>query len=428
MRLLHTADWHLGHELYGFDRRAEHEAFFDWLLERVAETKPDAVLVAGDVFHHVNPSIDSQRLYYDVLRRLGASSARPQLVVIGGNHDSAQRLELPDALQPSQRRRLVGAAPRSAGRPDWAAMAVPLTRADGAVGAVCAAVPYLRPGDGFGAGDGGSAQENLAAFYASARDAACAAAPGAPVVLMGHLHITGGAVSELSERRILVGGEEAAPPSIFPQDAAYVALGHLHKPQEMRAAAAGPVIRYAGSPFPLSASERDYDHGVSLVALETGGAASVEHVRFPRPVAFLRAPARGAATLETLPAALAALAPPPASPCGPAILEVALTLETATPDLRPRVEEALDAVFGPGAVRLGRIVRAGAADTPDEIAGAWGGAADAPSLDALTPDAVFETRHRVLYDGPPPEALSRAFAELLAGLAPERPGGSAGAG
>ena len=111
----------------------------------------------------------------------------------------------------------------------------------------------------------------------------------APLILTGHLHVAGGLESEGAERRILIGGEHAAPPDIFPDDVAYVALGHLHRPQKF----GRETIRYSGSLVPMSKTEIDYDHGVTIVEIGVGE-TRIAHTPMTRSVAHLRLPARGA--------------------------------------------------------------------------------------------------------------------------------------
>ncbi|MFA6655258.1 MAG: exonuclease subunit SbcD, partial [Bacillota bacterium] len=64
MRILHTADWHLGQTFYNYDRKWEHKAFLDWLIDKTAEIKADVLLICGDVFDNQNPSAEAQSLYY----------------------------------------------------------------------------------------------------------------------------------------------------------------------------------------------------------------------------------------------------------------------------------------------------------------------------------------------------------------------------
>ena len=411
MRLLHTADWHLGQVLHGFDRTAEHELFLDWLHETIIEEQIDALIVAGDVFDVANPSIRSTKLLYRWVARLRRAAPALDIVLIGGNHDSPSRLELPlslldaaiDGEHGEQRRpigslTIVGALARRDGEIDVDAIVAPLTDASRAIGAVCAAVPFPRAGDLPGGADA-DGESGLAALYAAALAAARRRAPGAPIILTGHLAIAGAELSGPSERRVSIGGAETASSAIFPADADYVALGHLHRPQTTP----GPtMIRYAGAPFPLSATERDYRHSVTIATFEDGAVTLQERVA-PRPVAFLRTPARGAAPLADVEAALAALAPPAAPPGLEPFLEVAVALDGPTPDLRARIEAAI----GEAPVRLVRIVcdRVGAA----ESAGLGGLDAPIGSIDAET---IFDNLHRDRFGEAPSAALAAAFAKL----------------
>src|SRR5690625_4022642 len=91
MRILHTADWHLGKTLEGRRRHAEQEQFVDELVETVHDAKIDVILIAGDVYDTVNPPAASEQLFYDALSRLSDFGKR-HVVVISGNHDSPERL------------------------------------------------------------------------------------------------------------------------------------------------------------------------------------------------------------------------------------------------------------------------------------------------------------------------------------------------
>ncbi|HQF29989.1 MAG TPA: exonuclease subunit SbcD, partial [Hyphomicrobiales bacterium] len=289
IRLLHTADWHLGHQLAGWDRAHEHARFFDALVAIVAEREVDGLVVAGDIFDHQNPSADAERLLIETLDRLKA--ARPSLttVLVAGNHDSAGRIEVPRALYARAGVHAVGSVRARDAAPDLSRHLVPITDAAGDVGACVLAIPYLRAADlpGLGAAPEAGAPSPIAAavarVYATHVEAARAAIGDLPLVATGHLHVGGAALSEsASERRILVGGEHAVPASVFPGTLAYVALGHLHKPQPV----GRDTIRYAGAPFPMSAAEQGYRHGVSLVTLDAG-TVDAEHLEIPRPVEFL---------------------------------------------------------------------------------------------------------------------------------------------
>ena len=98
MKLLHTADWHLGQTFFEYDRRDEHIRFLNWLREQLRELDIDVLLIAGDIFDSPNPSAESQRLYYTFLREVTQENPSLQIIIIAGNHDSAARLEAPNPL------------------------------------------------------------------------------------------------------------------------------------------------------------------------------------------------------------------------------------------------------------------------------------------------------------------------------------------
>lgn len=406
MRLVHTSDWHLGHELHGFDRGVEHDAFLDWLAGLLVDLGADALLVTGDIYDTVNPSVPAQQRLYRFVRRALVEAPLLQLVLIGGNHDSAARLELPKELLDANRVHLIGGMPRHQGRPAVERALVELCDTAGTPRAVCAAVPYLRPGDLPAPAENNSPVKRL---YREVIDAAKATRGDLPLVVTGHLHMHGGIVSELSERRLVVGGEEAVPSDTFPASVAYVALGHLHRPQAVSGQA---VIRYAGSPFPMSVTEKDYEHSIVVVDLDRAGSVKTDLIRTPRPVAFHRVPSLGAAGLEEVEDALRRLEIADPGKDRRPFLEVAIELTTAEPELRQRIEAALAAK----PVRLTRIVRqaAGPGGPP-----ATSGQQAAP-LEELEPAYVFALRHREEYGTEPPEDLKRAFEEVVtAVLSPE---------
>ncbi len=98
IRLLHTADWHLGATLQGWSREAEHRAALAQLVAIAKERAVDAIIVAGDIFDSLNPSADAQRLLYDTLRDLRAACPHARIALVAGYHDQAARLEAPRAL------------------------------------------------------------------------------------------------------------------------------------------------------------------------------------------------------------------------------------------------------------------------------------------------------------------------------------------
>ncbi|GAO05421.1 exonuclease SbcCD subunit D C-terminal domain-containing protein [Anaeromyxobacter sp. PSR-1] len=405
LRILHTADWHLGHALHGVDRGPEHERFVAWLLDTAQAEAVDAVVVAGDVFDAANPPAGAQALWYRFLAEAWRRLPRLQLVVVGGNHDSASRLDAVDPLlREMGRLHVVGGVPRGgAGAPELERLLVPLEDASGRRAAWVAAVPYLRAADlGAGAADADAA-EATRRFYAAALEGARARrAPGEALLATGHLYAVGGKTSDLSERRLAVGNQAAVPADAFPADLAYVALGHLHLAQ---AVGGRETVRYSGSVLPLSFGERGYRHGVVVADLEGEAVRAQRVLRVPRFVELVSVP--DAEAPAPLPEVLAALEALPARGDGPdalrPLLEVKVRLERPEPALRALLDQAL-------AGKEARLVR-----IATTLAGTGRALGDGErrALGELVPEEVFRRKYDADYGGPPPDALLEAFRALL---------------
>lgn len=293
IRILHTADWHVGQSLRGFSREHEHRKIFARLEEIIIERNVDALIIAGDVFDSQNPSGEAQQLFYDTLVRLSRAQPRMTTVIVAGNHDAAGRLEAPRPLLEAFNIRVVGNVRRRDGRIEASRHLVPIVDASGALAAHIVAVSYptaaclpnLTRLDG---ATGSPVVAGVRALYAELHEALQTQIRGLPFVVTGHLHVAGGIESEGAERRILIGGQHAVPHDVFPLDASYVALGHLHKAQGV----GRDTVRYSGSLIPLSATEQPYQHGVTLVSID-GVEVISEHIPIGRPVAFLRLPEIG---------------------------------------------------------------------------------------------------------------------------------------
>src|SRR3712207_4341084 len=148
IRMLHTADWHLGQTFFGFDRTEEHEDFLDWLAEEIRLKEIDALIVAGDIFDVSNPSAASQRMYYQFIHRVTAENPNLQIVIVAGNHDSAARLEAPLPLLQAMRTEVKGVVRKGKdGEIDFDHLTVELKNRQGEKEVLCMAVPFLRQGD-----------------------------------------------------------------------------------------------------------------------------------------------------------------------------------------------------------------------------------------------------------------------------------------
>ncbi len=344
LRILHTADWHLGQTLMGWSREYEHERALAALVEVAVERRIDALIVAGDVFDTQNPSPRAEALFFRTLVALRDRLPGLTVIVAAGNHDPAGRLEAPRPLFAALGIQAIGTVARVEGAIDLDRHLVPLPDASGAVAAHVLVLPYLGPAslppiDRRSDEPGSPVVRAVRAFHDAAIAAARARIGAAPLVVTGHLAVGGGIESEGAERRILIGGEHAVPADLFPADLAYVALGHLHRPQAM----GRTQVRYAGSLFPLSATERDYEHGVSLVTID-GATVEVEHVTLPRPVPFLRLPTQGGLAPEAIEAAFTELALAPDLPLEERpFVQLTVRLEAPAPGLKAELDRIAQA-------------------------------------------------------------------------------------
>lgn len=412
MRLLHTSDWHLGQTLHNFDRTYEHACFLEWLVETLAAESIDVLLIAGDIFDNANPSAAAHRQLYRFLQQARSRVPHLQVVVIAGNHDSPGRLEAPTPLLEAHGTIVVGNVARTQdGGIDLERLLVPLRGRDGKVEAWCLAVPFLRPGDVPRAllddADAGLDPylHGTALLYRQAFALAQSRCTGSEAIIaMGHCHMVGGESSHDSERRIVIGGTEALPASMFDPQVAYVALGHLHLAQRV---GGHEHRRYCGSPLPLSFSEVGYQHQVLRIELDGPDTRSVTPLHVPRAVQLLRVPAQPALLDEVL-AALEALALPDAPLHQQPFLEVRVLLEGPEPGLRSRIEAALNGK----PVRLAKIEPTRRHAAPESA----GTALSLDQLAQLQPDDIFRRLWAQRYgDEAPPEQLA-AFAELTTAL------------
>ncbi|QYF92540.1 exonuclease SbcCD subunit D C-terminal domain-containing protein [Massilia sp. PAMC28688] len=411
MRLLHTSDWHLGQTLHNYERSYEHQCFLDWLLDTIVAEQVDALLIAGDVFDTANPSSAAQKQLYRFLQQARARAPQLDIVVIAGNHDSPGRLEAPGPLLEAHATHVIGHVLRTAsGEIDVERHLVPLHAADGSVGALCLAIPFLRPGDvpRMPAAEDGAAPLDpylggISLLYQQAYALASSRRqPGQAIVAMGHCHMVDGTASTDSERRIVIGNTEALPAAMFDPGIAYAALGHLHLSQRV---GKKEHLRYCGSPLPLSFSEVQYQHQVLRIDLEGGVAREVTPLMVPRAVQLMRVPPRPA-PLDQVLAALEALELEQCAPHLQPYLEVRVLLDAPEPGLRGRIEAALRGK----PVRLAKIE-----PTRKQLdAGESGAAMSLDQLAQLQPDDIFRRLYLQRHGSEAPEEQLRAFAELLA--------------
>lgn len=405
MNILHTSDWHLGHHLHDHPREWEHARFLAWLADRLDEHQVDALLICGDIYDHANPASSSQRMLYEFLAEIHRRRpAHFRTVIVGGNHDSAIRLDAPIPLLDAMRVHVVGGLPREREQLDFDRLIVPLADAAGSVRAWVGAMPYLRQADlpSVEEHQGDPLIEGVRVRYeALFAELRARQAPGQALVATGHCYMAGGSLSEHSERRILGGNQHALPADLFPEWLAYGALGHLHKAQRV---AAREQLRYCGSPIPLSFAEQNYQHQVLLVRLEGEACAGVSSLPVPRTVEMLRLGPLELDELEPVLRDLPSLAELPPGQRRP-WLEVRVHLDQPQPGLRRRVEAALE---GRAPILL-KITPERSRRDPDAA-----NLALPLELAEWQPHEVFERCYRKSYPGLMPPTYAQAFAELLA--------------
>lgn len=286
MRILHTSDWHLGKSLEQINRLEEQREFIDCLYQTVTKQKIDLVLVAGDVYDTYNPSAAAEELFYEAIDRLNDKGKRA-VIVIAGNHDNPERLCAASPLASKHGIVLLGYPGSDAGTyqmgggtiriadsgPGWLEIALPGCEHH----AVILTLPY-------------PSESRLEEMLANQADESLLQKAYSEKIgsifsslsqkfredtvnlAVGHLFLRGGKESD-SERTLQVGGALTVNPSILPANAHFVALGHLHRPQEIRNAPC-PVF-YSGSPLAYSFSEAEHSKAVYVIEAVPGKKAEV---------------------------------------------------------------------------------------------------------------------------------------------------------
>lgn len=303
MRLLHTADWHLGRIFYGrhlTDDQAQVLETCFW--PAIKEYRPDVIILAGDVFDRAVPPVEAIRLWDETITRLATEYAIP-VVVIGGNHDSAERLEVGRDLLAQCGLHIWGRIDRvdqplyvSDQYGDVAFCPMPFGEPPTILNTFV--TPDVSTTGGVDAGADGACSGNKATVVTSdsaytssyARAAQVFTAywhrvvpPATRKVAIGHAMVSGGATCE-SERPLTIGGTEAIPGGIF-SEFTYTALGHLHGPQRV----GRDEVRYSGSLMKYSFDEAKHHKSMTFVEIDGNGHCQIEPIPLlaPRDVTIL---------------------------------------------------------------------------------------------------------------------------------------------
>lgn len=293
MKIIHTSDWHLGQNFYGYDRAREHRAMVDQLKELILEQKPDLLVIAGDIYDAASPGANVQKQFCGYILELKQVAPHMPVVCISGNHDSSSRHEIFQQPWVALNVYMIGKVDMNdlrnniikIGNTKGFVVTVPYTnerfldadfykRLEDAVNEVIAA-------------EGGelvTANKGEGAETAVQMDL--------PVIYVGHAAIQGcnfTGHSNLNDRYI--GGIECTSIEELGDGYDYIALGHIHKAQTFGHGRA----RYCGSPLPVGFDEvrPDYIHGFSVVEILPGEVPYIENIPVETPNPLVNIPAEG---------------------------------------------------------------------------------------------------------------------------------------
>lgn len=378
MRLLHTGDWHVGRTLHRRQRLDECDAVLAEVTEIARREAVDVVLVCGDVFEHYAPSAEAERIVYSTLLALRATAA--EVVVVPGNQDNAKRFGAVEQVFGAAGVRVVP----EVRRPD-AGGVVELTGRDGTRVQI-ACLPWVAERLLYSAADLMREQEEPYKEYAEELprliQAMCAGLdPAAVTVLAGHMFVSGAAVGD-GERDLTTGQVFAVNPAALPTTVQYIALGHVHRPQDVPGAATR--ARYAGSLLQLDFGEAAQTKSVTIVDAEPGRPPRVRELALNAGRRLLQI--RG--TLDELELHRGGE--------DDAWLKVELVCEGPQPGLADRVREIL-----PNALEVRLDYQR---EDADKRAG---------ELRRLTPRELFARYYRERHGADTGEAVTKLFDELL---------------
>ena len=261
MRFIHTADWHLGRIFYEQYMTADQEYVLEQFVDLVDEWRPDAVIIAGDIYDRAIPPAEAVRLLDEVLDRLAVRQV--PVIAISGNHDSTERIDFGSRLMRAGGVYMYGVA-----RPDTA----PVVLQDEAGSVYVCPLAFADPATVRITFDAPEVGDYASVFAEQVRRMRLQIPAGARSIAVAHGFVAGGMESE-SERPLSVGGSSQVPWTTF-SEFSYTALGHLHRPQSVGAA----QIRYSGSLLKYSFSEATDTKGIECVTLAADGSISRETV------------------------------------------------------------------------------------------------------------------------------------------------------
>lgn len=253
MKFIHTSDWHLGHVIYGMDRGEEQAEMLDQMVSMVSEHMPDAFLVSGDVFHTAAPSSKVQTMFTDTVVRLHNANPDMHIIVTAGNHDNAVRHEIFRTPWKSFNVHMIGSLDQN----DLESHVIEIPGKGFVI-----AIPYTHVRN-----MPANCRQTLLDMVAQRNP------DSLPVVLMDHTTVSG---CDFKGHDLItdytVGGIDGIMVDDLGTGYDYVALGHIHNPQNI--SGSDGKVRYSGTPLPVTFDET-YEHSVTLVEIAAHGDAPV---------------------------------------------------------------------------------------------------------------------------------------------------------
>lgn len=277
MKIISTSDWHIGNLFHGNDRLPEHKHFLGWLLEQLKDQRPDALLVAGDVFDNGNPSAAAQTAYYEFLADATQACPGMQVIITAGNHDSAPRIEAPRPLLSRHKVEIRGNVHRIWEDGKWVNayddLIIPVENAAGEK-IVVIAVPFLRSDVIHNNNYSQGVNDFLREVTLRARELY----PETKLLMMTHMYAKGAEIAQKdASEKIIIGGQEEVNMDGWVDHPDYMTCGHIHKRQHVWNT---DWARYTGSVLPMSFAEIDYTHGVDLITIDEHGVFEVQQLEY----------------------------------------------------------------------------------------------------------------------------------------------------
>ena len=288
MRILHTADWHLGKSLEKRSRIDEQKKFLDDFIEIAKENDIDLVIIAGDIYDSSNPPAIAEKMFYDTLKKISDNGKR-LILIIAGNHDNPERLVASAPLAREHGIIMIGTLKTIIDTGNYGRHKI-INSGEGFIEveingekAVILTVPYLSEKrlNEVLYKDMDSDEERIKSYsdrvfslFDSLKDNY---REDTINLLVSHLFAIGSEEGG-SERSIQLGGSYIVNCECFPKEAQYIALGHVHKPQLVPGT--NKKARYSGSPIHYNKKEVSYNKKCFVVDVKANEEANVKEVYF----------------------------------------------------------------------------------------------------------------------------------------------------